>query len=727
MPAGPAQSQALAVASRLPAPPARDGNSPLVIVPSALELTQEQESQLLQHCLARLTTLEQEHGRTDYGAPNWLTSQSTTNLQSQAISFMGRQHLAHLVMQGQMDWRTAIIGGIYSDTNIHFPITRRILLQQIARAINYYTGTDPWFTAYDVGLSDAELADKVERWLRYEADQSGLTQVVNTAITLAFIQGQQVIKTTHEKRVDYYETWAEVLVDAKGQPFTAQDGDYIFKADVFVPAVDADGNPSPTDHVLKRDGKTPWPGIDTFKKVKLRRSLMQYSGARSACIHYLDFLAPLTAEDIQTADCVVHLFNQPIIEMMQRFIELDWQATGKPLSPQQQVERLSELVHALMPGSSGTNNDQLAGANQARPELKEGEGSTGLDTIEPLGSFAEFYLHYDANGDGLQESILVICDRDCRIPIYYDYVANVTWNGKRPFDVIRVNPVSNRWHGQSQIETFWNIQETIDLFINRMHLAQMSSGRVDLWNPQLTIEGEQNPNLELNWGSTYTLKDPTVDPKQVLHSIHLQDLKYSELKDFVQLLIQIAINMSGVSNVNDGQMAALDTQKLATGIKNLEQSGEELFGVFIADLRPGVQCLVRNFGHVAILHMDQPKAFKYFEGDVGVLAMITPEEVRNLRLDVDISLTKYRSQQEAAQGMSAWAIGTQYYTLPPQAQAMLAPLARRLLKAYQQRDADEIIQPMLPDPTTMAQPGAQPGDAAAVSTAEPPPEPVTAL
>ena len=53
--------------------------------------------------------------------------------------------------------------------------------------------------------------------------------------------------------------------------------------------------------------------------------------------------------------------------------------------------------------------------------------------------------------------------------------------------------------------------------------------------------------------------------------------------------------------------------------------------------------------------------------------------------------------------------------------------AFEMLKAYQQRDADEIIQPMLPDPTTMAQPGAQPGDAAAVSTAEPPPEPVTAL
>ena len=667
----------------------------------------------MQRAKQRKADLERDLGRMDYQSPDFFT-RGQSALQQSCISFMGRQYLGHLVFQGQMDWRETVIGGIYGLTNLHFPITRRILLQQIARAISYYTGTDPWFAAYDVNLEDTALAEKIERWIRFEADQSDLTSVMNQAIAAAFIQGQAVIKTTHEKKTSYYEKFASIAYDESGKQILALDGDYIFEDDSFVPspqeaaaqqeALAAGVEPPVSKNmVLKRDLATPQPPSMTFKRTRIQRSMVHSQGAKSAVVHYLDFLCPLTAPDVQSADTVIQIFNEPVISVLQRFLTMEMEGgeDAQQLSTAQQLERLSEMVHALIPG---IGQDQLSGSNQSQSALREADNTTGLDTTEPMGAFCEVYMHFDANGDGIQESIVLICDAKCQLPIYYDYVANVTWNGLRPFQVVRVNPIVNRWHGQGQVETFWNIQEAIDLMINRMHQRLTSAGRVDFWNPHLTVEGQNpnNQNLQLNWGQTYTLKDASTDASKVLSSVYLNEINYDKIRNFIELLIQIAINMSGVSNVNDGQMANLDTQKLATGIRNIEDSGNELFAVFIADLRAGVKGTLIDFASVSVLHLDAPRAFKFFEGDVGRLAQITPDEVRDLRLDVEIALTKFRSQQDAAQGQAAWAVAAGFYALPPEAQVYMAPLARNLLKSYQQRNSDEVIQPLTPAPLPLS-------------------------
>lgn len=708
------------MASRLPVSQSRGPDEAQVIVPSALRLTRQQEDDLLRHIKTRKDNLEGDLGRTNYNSPDFFTAADRSALKQSCISFMGRQHLGHLVFQGQMDWRAALIGGLYEQTNIHFPLTRRILLQQIARAIEFVTGTTPWFTAYDVGISDEELAQKIERFVLYRADRSSLEETINQAIACAFIQGQAVVKTTHEKITDYYESYATIAHDAAGQPIQAGDGDYIFETDTFVLSADAAAlaaqaeqqgfhTPNSQDMVLKRDMQTPQPEVMTFKKVLIQRSMVHFNGARSAVVPFLDFLCPLTATDVQKADIVIHIFNEPLIRVLQRFLMLEMAGAenAELSSPEKQLERLAEMMNALMPG---TATDSLGGQHLARPELREADNTTGVDTIEPMGSFCETYLHYDANGDGIQESILVITDEACKVVLFYDYLANVTPNGQRPFNVVRVNPVTNRWHGQSQVETFYNLQETIDLMVNRMHLRMTSAGRVDFWNPHLTVEG-QNPQqrgLQLNRGTTYTAINAETDVTKILHSVYLNDMTYDMIKDFVELLIQIAINMSGVSNVNDGQMANLDTQKLATGIRNMEASGQELFGVHIASLRPGVRATVLDFAAVTLINLDQPEAFKFFEGDVGRLAEITPQEVRNLRLDVDISLSRYRSQQEAAQGQQALSVVQWFYALPYAVQVLVAPLARNLLRAYQQKQADEYIQPVQLQPMLPEAAGAAP-------------------
>ncbi len=718
--AGSLVSQAHSILAKLPAPQAQKAGDLAVIVPSAATagMTRETEDRLMQSLRTRKEDLSNELGLADYGTGGWLRANNLGAMQQQALSFMGKQYLCHQVFQGNFDWRPLLVGGIYSHTNLHFPLTRRILLQQIARAIAAFTGSDPWFTAYDVSLSDEDLAQKVERWMRFEGDQANLTSAVNQAISLAFIQGQQIVETTNEHHFDYYKTYASVAVDAAGQPLAAKDGDYIYENDLFIPYSQTDAGkmaaqqvqaaaaagvavlPPPNDLVLKRDGATPKPPQMQFKRVLIDKRIEHRQGAKSECCHYLDILAPLTVDDLQRADTVIRCYNEPVFSLLSKLLEMDWKGTG--LGAKEQLERISRAMHLLI-GVSG--NEQLAGANQSRDELKEGTGAQGVNTFEPLGNFCRSYTYFDIDGDGKAENLMVISDSEMQVPIYIDYLANVTWDGLRPLKVVRVNPVPNRWHGQSQVEVFGQLQEMIDLSVNRANFSQMSSGWIDFVKRGLLENGDK---ITINGGKVYDVRE-NAQMSEVFRREPLYNTKYADIRDFIELLIQIAVNMSGVASANDARMANLDTGQLATGIRNIENSGDELFGVFLVDLKPGIEGVVEAFGQTSILHMDKAKAFKYFEGELGRLATITPEEVRDLKLDVDLALARARSLQDSQQALAAFDVVQRYYTtLPPMAQALAAPVAIRLLKAFQQKDADSIIKPLpMVDPTT-GQPMMQP-------------------
>ncbi len=104
------------------------------------------------------------------------------------------------------------------------------------------------------------------------------------------------------------------------------------------------------------------------------------------------------------------------------------------------------------------------------------------------------------------------------------------------------------------------------------------------------------------------------------------------------------------------------------------------------------------------------------------LAEITPKDVMDLTLDVNLELTKYRGEQEAMQTQSAMVAATQFYMLPVPVQMRLANLTRQQLKAYQIKDVEEIIVPFTPEEQMMMMPPAPATPSAgAPADATPPP------
>lgn len=714
------QTQAMTLAASLPPAKAPDGQSPLVIIPSALELTLEQEKRLMVHAKQRFDELSKELGRHDYEASGYLQT-PTAALRTSCSSHLGKRHLSHLIFSQQMEWRSYLLGGLYKESNVHLPITTRAVGQQIARANKSFFGTSPFFSVSGLSAEDEEFARDVNSYARLQLDTlGGISANLQAAVELAFIQGETAVKTKRVKLTSYFESYRVIALDDQKQPIIALDGDYIYKTDLFIeeeaPVLDKDGLQVPGEDgapqmqvtgrmVLKRDLKTLKPDYMDFQNVKIHLAQLLTDRVEARPIYFLDFLCPLNAADVQSADCVVHLYDSQVIQMADQFLRDAWGDTP----PKDQLERISDLVHRMLPG---TGDDKTSLADRPRPDQGElaGQG-IGKDSNEPLVGLAELWLWFDPFGDGVQRSIMLLMDQGGRLPIHYDYAANLTEDGLRPIDVVRINPVVGRWHGRGNVERNYSLQSQADLLLNRALYLESRAGRIDFWKPANTIEGDANPNLKLNWGGTYRLKEGKT-LADTLQSVFLQNTKHANLKDLLELILQMSQAMSAVQNVNDGAMAGLDTQKLATGIKNLERSGEEMFGQWISHLAPDLEkilrralkCLLSNFSKVG----EAGKLMRFFDRMNNRMVEIDPYRMKDLDLDIVLDLTTYKSQAQLQSGQLAYTTMKDFLATimapPEEMEKKLGTIMEQILRALEFKNAKELCAPIqraLPAPVTL--------------------------
>lgn len=704
--------QSQVIADKLPPPESRKEGQPNVIIPSPLVITEEQETNLIERAKTRLQEMKDELGRSEYDHPG-STGPSWTQLGSNLGKHFARRYLSHLIYSQNMEWREYILGGLYEDSNVHLPITTRLVGQQIARANKGMYGTSPYFAISGMVASesteDQQFARDVHAFATHQIDTLGNVSVdLQNANALAFIQGECVVKTRWNKLTSFFDAWEEVAVDAKNQPIAAEDGDYIRKTDIFEqqrlpmldaagqPILDAAGQPQFTitqQMVLQRDNKTPKPANLTFNTVVVPRKQMLADKVEAKPIYYLDFLCPTSAKDVQTADCCAHLYNAQLIELCDRFLREAWQGTP----PKEQLIRVSNLVNQVI---SGSPIEQQALADREKPEdgqVIEG-GMTGRNRTEPFVGLAEIWMWCDPLGDGVMRSIMILMTQDGRVPIYYDYASNLTPDGLRPFEVVRINPSPNSWTGQSNVERLWPLQNAIDLLFNRSLFAESRAARVDFWDPSCIKGGGDNPDLEFNWGETYQL-EPGKKPSDALTSVYLTNIKSANLKDLLQTVLQVAQSMSAVTNVNDAGMAGMDTQKLATGIRNLENSGDELFHQWISQIRPAHESILRRCLKLVVYQVttdDQQKqaVLTFFDRQTSRLVQLQKSRLATLDLDIKLELTTYRAQALLTQAQMAYNIAITHLQLPLPIQEQTHPLAVQILRALEIQNADKILRPL---------------------------------
>lgn len=713
----------------LPTPPPKPANQAQVLIASPLELTLEQETNMCLEMVSDFHRLSTLMGRKNYAAQGWATQLKADMLAqgTGAVPFFAQRHLAHQLRMGRVEWRAEVVGGLFAESNVHIPLIERYTGQQIARACDSFFGTSPWFTATPVTADQQTEADKITAWARHEADEAGLEAVGRDAVALAFTQGEQVIALFEDEQLDFYTTSKVIAIGEDGNPITANDGDYIYPTDTFVPLpVPVDptmppGTPpavAPT-MVLKRDSQGPNPtpqppvgptGQLDFQLTKVVRKNVRFAGPKAGLVYYQDFLCDLTEKDIQSASVVIEVTTVPLMSLIHKLLTSDAWKQQMP-DPQQQRETIARLIDQFgngggAAGSSSVDDAHSAAVLQPRAELGESKTFSGTTRgSQPNITLLKVWKHVDARNSGYNDSVVALITPDGK-PLYYDYVANMTHDGLRPYEVLRVNPVPGRWHGTGEPQMFFQLQQAADLLFNRYLWAMSQAGNVVFWNPDLTREGAANQNLEFNNGTTYTL-NAQADPEKALRVVPVHNIKGDEILKGLEIIFQAATNRSGVSNPNDSRMAGLDTAQLATGVNNIERAGQELFGKFLSDLTPPMRSLVKRFLGLVLFHVDADKVFIYFEGDMPQFVTLTPEQLRNLTLHVTIDLSRYNGQQKLLQAQAVAQVMDRFanYAQNPPLMAIMQPIYLQLAAASGMQDAEkrfptvEQLQGLAPPPT----------------------------
>jgi hypothetical protein len=687
-----------------------DGLSPLMPFPTSYELTRQQEEELIQHAIKRLEELESETGRDRCNSGDWWDGENSDHYDVEGMqgvdkperTWMGKRVIYDLLYANNVDFRARLMGGIFAESNLVVPIARRITRQMIARASNYFFVTDPWFAIYPTGKMDRDRADKADRYARWKTDQSKLKRTQEMGIERAFVLGEAVTKTSWVRREQTYRTKAVVLVDDAGADILGMDGDYIMEDDLWLPEQIEDpatGEVTRSElFILKRDGQTPQPEQMNWQEKKITRRITHYKGPEAKVVNHMDFLCPLDAPTIQEADCVVHLYDTPVMSLADQ-----WRKNiAKDADVSEHLESMRKAIDLLRVVASHGGQGETAQSNGSADNSADvNSNSRRNERSEPIAEIAEFHLRYDADGDGILEDVMLIIDKKSKMPIFYDYEANVTPDGLRPFSCTRVNEVPNRWYGIGSMEMFESSQQIVDLLVNRWNFGNSRASRVDFWNPQNTLEGRANSNLEVNWGGTYT-PAPGKSASDCLESVYLENNTGDILKEFSEFFMQLMMNESGVQNANDGQIVGLESSKLATGIRNIEKSGQELFSLYIGHLEPGIAEVLSKTVKLIFANLDEMEVYRYFEegeegGEgVGEMQEINPGDLGNMAIDTRILLTRYRGEQILESSIRAIDTVEKFFdpAKTPEYQSRVAPMFIDILKALQIQNAKDIIVPL---------------------------------
>ena len=273
---------------------------------SAYKLTADQERILVDHAVERLRNLEKDMGRSLVRNMSWSTQ---TGTMAAYDTFLGRRQVFEWLYENNVNWRPAVMGGIFEHSNLVVPITRRIVRQMIARAQKYFIGTDPWFATFPQGPADRDISEKVGKYARWKFDKTKLKEAIAMILQMAFVRGECVVKTTHQKKENIFQRRAKVLVDVDNNDILGADGDIITDRDSFV--VGQDG----VTLVLQRDGETQQPLVPIFIERIVTRKVVTHNGPTAEPIYYQDFVCPLSATTIDDADFCAHLYDAPVMEL----------------------------------------------------------------------------------------------------------------------------------------------------------------------------------------------------------------------------------------------------------------------------------------------------------------------------------------------------------------------------------------------------------------------------
>jgi hypothetical protein len=597
---------------------------------------------------------------------------------------------------------------IFEKSNLSVPMTSLIVDHFMARAEDEITGTSPYFKFDAQGAGDIDMAEAFDKYFNWKLEDRGETRErLEEAYLHIFIQRAVILKAVYEEDVSvWYDHERNALFNNETQDFEdmPDQGPILEGEAQFLPEM----NPMTGETELRLSTDPTFqmiPGVHEFQPFPdgIPTQQVKYKGPRSEVVDSDRFLCPSKAESIEKADILVELYDKDLNWVRELFYDREWLSFG---------DYAEQIKRDANPRSEIDKN------KDSREDL------TFDSDKNPSVPVLECWVKRDVLGTGHPQEFCIFIDPETKKPLYYEYVAKLTPDNRKPYSVVSIGKERNRWCGPSLPERIRIFQEYVDRqFNSQSYRNELAANPIIGVNPQ-AVEDEPE-DVELHAGKIFELKDQyTIDDFINFAAVPNVDVRTQDLIDFVFGIVQLWL---GVSNMAQGDYQALAPANTATGVEATLREASKIGRRWMRRIVRGYEDHITKLVQVAMATMDEEEAYEYMEGEVRELGVMTPEMIEKIDINVRVVLSQDQGQRAIEKANLALQTQERFFQSPPEMRPFMRPMLKRILDAMGFEKTDELLPPEAPaDPKTEAEIMKMMGDNAAQGESPPPGDGVAA-
>lgn len=507
-------------------------SSPRVLIPpQTLRLDRAAEDRLVSYALDRMDYHRKQMGYDGHGS-------------YRRESWLWKRWVATRMFENDFSSRV-MEGSLFSRVNLSLGMVKQFIEQHKSRMVKDMLPGENFFGLVPEGPEDQnEVLRDAERWLQRQATRGGLLEKCRTAGLLgALIRGEAVAKTTLrvERKMEMRRARAQIGSD--GQIVTDRHGLPVTELDRWVPAAD-----NPAQKMLERDPtrRMAADGEPRYgPEIDLPVPLSETRGSSVEFPFWADFVCPLAAASLDTAELLGHAFEAAVPDLMD-------------LQPANQSPCCGDYLE-MVRGQKDTG--EATERRAAREHAGEDDTNGRWDGDE--GSycerrFDECYFRFDWRGNGRFDHIAMLIDREARWPIYYGLASEIMpWtDAHHPFTALRINPVDGRWHGSGYYEQYGDMADFADKCWCRIELELQKAGNKIVENTDLHEDGRAG--IPINFRDTTALQvTGSTRPEDVLHVVTVKP-QVMEIAESMDTMLQKLQSHVGVAGPGDPTSEALN-------------------------------------------------------------------------------------------------------------------------------------------------------------------------
>lgn len=681
-------------------------SGPKVLFRGKLKLTAQAEARLIEHAIKRRQSIRTNQGFMNSVAAAGMGVQPGVNTYWSGNVCTGWARIrqeAYASYENDFTFRTlATKSGRFS--NIHKSAQFNLSVNVPARAVNVYkaracealVNTSPFTGFMPEGKDDnADAIKLAERVFNNELEEGEARFHFREAITQACLS-EAVMKSTlvptggNPETVEvplWLDIYGNLKRDSRGSPIFGDDA--------------LDDHPQYLGaKVLRRDPRVEFFGKESLSAPQqMLRNKPTTDQLDVRPVGWENFGCNILEPNIHTADAIYHEVAEDYDTLMRR-------TQGVKLN--QSVKSWLQSVK-----ESAARYPQTEGQ---QPHFQRGEWE--VDAWGPIRlNICEMWLRFDVFDRGQADEICFMWavggDGTEAFPIYYDLMQDASPTGKRPFEVLRVIPVRQRWYGMGFYDLLSDDHAFIDDAWNRIRARSSASGRID-WMRRDSFEGlEYGAPVSMSQGKVYVVKS-SVAPTDPIEGHHIGSIKLPEMDERIWEMLKMALQTaqlrSGTMTASDAAASELPANNTATGQNLLENESQLMSQDTTQDLIRGIVAVLKQSIMAVFSTPDEATKARFAErvnmllgpedGEVLLewLQTAKPEEFSK---HVKLLLTKARSKQalEAATGINLTLTGGMSFLqlaqqMPGVAQAMI-PAFNDMLTARDMSNSDQTLKTIL--------------------------------